>query len=117
MQKEGMRDHNILDILARIRRRDLERGEEVLQHHPISPLATASNESEILSPDGETNLTNNEANRKEISRRARLEESLWYAGLESEQMFGPLDAVFDGFGGPSLTLDSQELEQLYTEQL
>ncbi|KAL2700766.1 hypothetical protein AAEP93_007585 [Penicillium crustosum] len=106
-QKEHIRDNNILDILARIRRRDIERGEEVLQQCPASPPLTGS---EVPS-DKETGAANERTVEKQ-SREEVLEESLWYTGLESEHMFGSLDTVFDGFGGPSMNFDPQDLEQL-----
>ena len=112
-QKEHIRDNNILDILARIRRRDIERGEEVLQQYPASPPVTTPTGSEVPS-DRETT---NERTVEKLSRAEIPEESLWYTGLESEHMFGSLDTVFDGFGGPSMNFDSQDLEQLYGNQL
>lgn len=114
-QKEHIRDSNILDILARIRQRDIERGEEVLQQYPASPPLTTPTGSEVSS-DRETGATNERAVEKP-SRGEVLEESLWYTGLESEHMFGSLDTVFDGFGGPSMNFDPQDLEQLYGNQL
>lgn len=113
--REHIRDNNILDILARIRRRDIERGEEVLQQYPASPPVTTPTGSDVPS-DRETD-TANERTVGKPSRGEVLEESLWYTGLESEHMFGSLDTVFDGFGGPSLNFDSQDLEQLYGDQL
>ncbi|CAI7608557.1 unnamed protein product [Penicillium palitans] len=113
--REHIRDNNILDILARIRRRDIERGEEVLQQYPASPPVTTPTGSDVPS-DRETD-TVNERTVGKSSRGEALEESLWYTGLESEQMFVSLDTVFDGFGGPSMNFDSQDLEQLYVDQL
>lgn len=113
-QKEHIRDNSILDILARIRRRDIERGEEVLQQYPASPPVTTPAGSEVPS-DRETGAANERTDEKP-SRGETLEESLWYSGLESEHMFGSLDTVFDGFGGPSMDFDPQGLEQLYGNQ-
>jgi hypothetical protein len=109
-----MRDNDILDILARIRRHDIERGEEVLQQYPASPPATDSTESEVPS-EKQTNIANDQAIVEEDSRED-TEEYLWYSGLESEHIFGSLDTIFDGFVGPSMNLDSQDFERLYTEQ-
>lgn len=112
-QTEHIRDNNILDILARIRRHDIERGEEVLRQCPASPPVTTPTGSEVPS-DRESDA--NERTVEKPSRGKTLEESLWYTGLESEHMFGSLDTVFDEFGGPSMNFDSQDLEQLYGDQ-
>ncbi|KAJ5499056.1 hypothetical protein N7453_008107 [Penicillium expansum] len=112
-QTEHIRDNNILDILARIRRHDIERGEEVLRQCPASPPVTTPTGSEVPS---DRELDANERTVEKPSRGKTLEESLWYTGLESEHMFGSLDTVFDEFGGPSMNFDSQDLEQLYGDQ-
>ncbi|KAJ5978086.1 hypothetical protein N7501_001428 [Penicillium viridicatum] len=113
-QKEHIRDNNILDILAHIRRRDIERGEEVLQQYPASPPVTTPTGSEVPS-DRETGAANERTDEKP-SGGAMLGESLWYSGLDSEHMFGSLDTVFDGLGEPSMDFDPQDLEQLYGNQ-
>lgn len=113
-QKYHIRDNNILDILARIRRRDIERGEEVLQQYPASPPVTTPTGSEISS-DREMGAANERTVDKPL-RAGILEESPWYTGLGSEHMFGSLDTVFDEFGGPSMNFDPQDLEQLYGNQ-
>lgn len=112
-QNEHIRDNNILDILARIRRCDIEQGEEVLRQYPASPPVTTPTGSEVPS-DRETGAANESTTEK--PSRETLGESLWYTGLELEHMFGSLDTVFDGFGGPSMNSDPQDLEQLYGNQ-
>ncbi|KAJ9486736.1 hypothetical protein VN97_g6600 [Penicillium thymicola] len=113
-QNEHIRDNNILDILARIRRCDIERGEEVLQQYPASPPVTTPTGSEVTS--GRETGAANESTAEKPSRGEILGESLWYTGLELEHMFGSLDTVFDGFGGPSMNFDPRDLEQLYGNQ-
>jgi hypothetical protein len=109
-----IRDNNILDILARIRRRDIERGEEVLQQYPASPPATSPIELQVL-PEKQTNTANGQTIAEEPLRED-TEEYLWYSGFESDHIFGSLDTVFDGFGGPSINLDPQDFEGFYKEQ-
>jgi len=114
VQTDHVRDTNILDILARIRRRDTERGEEVLQQYPASPPDTSRAESEVPS---ETHVNNgNDQTTGEGISRQDTEEYFWHFGLESDHIFGSLDTIFDGFGGPSLNIDPQDLERLYREQ-
>ncbi|OGE55080.1 hypothetical protein PENARI_c005G05701 [Penicillium arizonense] len=108
--EDRLRDHNILDILARIRNRDIERGEEVLQCYPASPTATTP--AEIGSAMEEESCDTENVHADGVSGETSLEETLWDLGFEPQQMLDPFTAVFDDFGGPRVNFLSPDLNQL-----
>lgn len=108
--KDRLRDHNILDILARIRNHDTERGEEVLQYYPASPTATTPTELGSALEEESCNTENVHA--EGASGETSLGENLWDLEFEPQQMLDPFTAVFDDFGGPIVNFHSPDLSQL-----
>jgi hypothetical protein len=108
--KGRLRDHNILDILARIRSNDTERGEEVLQHNPASPTATTP--TGVGSALNEESCNTEHAHSIGTSEETNLDETFWDLEFESGNMLDPFTAVFDDFGGPIVNFQSPDLNQL-----
>jgi hypothetical protein len=73
--KDRLRDHNIRDILARIRNHDTERGEEILQYYPASPTVTTP--TELGSTLEEESCNAEKVHAKGVSGETSLGETLF----------------------------------------
>ncbi|CAG8421267.1 unnamed protein product [Penicillium salamii] len=112
-------DANILDILAQIRQNDINEGENVHQHHPISPPTTATTSHDVGVPSREATDNDNRVHLVESPMgEGDIGEQLWYTGLESEDLFGSgsIANLFDGFGGSAPDFAFHGVDQLYEER-
>lgn len=115
-EAEQILDTNILDILARVRQNDLEKGEEVLQHYPQSPPVTATASSQLGPAGTEAGNDDNKASPAESpARREDFGDQSWYTGLGTEEVLGSgsFTNILDEFGESMLELQFQDVEQLY----
>ncbi|CAG8188847.1 unnamed protein product [Penicillium salamii] len=112
-------DANILDILAQIRQNDINEGENVHQHHPISPPATATTSNDVgVASSSATNNDNSGSLVESPIEEGDIGEKLWYTGLESEDLFGSgsIANLFDGLGGSVPDFEFHGVDQLYEER-
>lgn len=115
LETEQSHDTNVLDILARIRQSDIEKGEEVLQDSASSPPVTTSLDRDTTS-ERAANYGSTETTFGSSGREYGFVEPSWYTGFETENFFGPLGNAFEGFEGPFVDFEFQDVDQLYSEQ-
>lgn len=117
LETEQNHDTNILDILARIRESDIEKGEEVLQDSHSSPVPTTSISSHTAPGMAPTYSSKDTTFGTSSSvRDYGFVEPSWYTGFDSEHLFGSFGNAFDGFEGHFVDFEFQDVDQLYSEQ-